>query len=101
MKRYTATLGFTLFAIWIAVVFVLASCQPLPSPPPALELTSRAPEPGPGALESVLGQRQGSREVHSRLRLAAASANNSPSPRNTRPISLATVLKPIELPMSS
>jgi hypothetical protein len=25
MKRYTAPLGFTLFAIWIAVVFVLAS----------------------------------------------------------------------------
>jgi hypothetical protein len=24
MKRYTAQLGFTLFAIWIAVVFVLA-----------------------------------------------------------------------------
>jgi hypothetical protein len=25
MKRYTAHVGFTLFAIWIAVVFVLAS----------------------------------------------------------------------------
>jgi hypothetical protein len=25
MKRYTAPLGFTLVAIWIAVVFVLAS----------------------------------------------------------------------------
>jgi hypothetical protein len=25
MKRYTAHLGFTLFAIWIAVIFVLAS----------------------------------------------------------------------------
>ena len=25
MKRYTATLGFTLAAIWIAVVFVLVS----------------------------------------------------------------------------
>jgi hypothetical protein len=25
MKRYTATLGFALFAIWIAIVFVLAS----------------------------------------------------------------------------
>jgi hypothetical protein len=25
MKRYTATVGFTLFAIWIAVIFLLAS----------------------------------------------------------------------------
>jgi hypothetical protein len=25
MKRYTAPLGFTLFAIWILVIFVLAS----------------------------------------------------------------------------
>lgn len=25
MKRYTAPVGFALFAIWIAVVFVLAS----------------------------------------------------------------------------
>jgi hypothetical protein len=25
MKRYTATLGFALFAIWIAIVFMLAS----------------------------------------------------------------------------
>jgi len=25
MKRYTAPVGFTLFAIWIAVIFVLAS----------------------------------------------------------------------------
>lgn len=25
MKRYTAHLGFTLFAIWIAIIFVLAS----------------------------------------------------------------------------
>jgi hypothetical protein len=25
MKRYTATVGFALFAVWIAVVFVLAS----------------------------------------------------------------------------
>jgi len=25
MRRYTAPLGFALFAIWIAVVFVLAS----------------------------------------------------------------------------
>jgi hypothetical protein len=25
MKRYTAPVGFVLFAIWIAVVFVLAS----------------------------------------------------------------------------
>jgi hypothetical protein len=27
MKRYTAPLGFTLFAIWIGVIFVLASTR--------------------------------------------------------------------------
>ena len=29
MKRYSAPLGFTLFAIWIVVVFVLASTMRL------------------------------------------------------------------------
>lgn len=29
MRRYTVTVGFALFAIWIAVVFVLASSMPV------------------------------------------------------------------------
>ena len=104
MSRYTATLGFTLVAIWIAVVFVLVSGVTLTlagatrrrhcaSPRPALKTArSRAPEPRLRVpRESVLGQRQGSREVHSRLMPAAARANSRPSPTNHCAISLASV----------